>query len=64
MFPDVDPDYARGLVTNTGNPFPVNVACNILLENPQYPRVTKKDIRTSSEQTLPSQSKVLSITFR
>ena len=41
LFPDADPEYVRELITSTGNPYPVNVACNILLENPQYPRIKK-----------------------
>ena len=43
LFPDADPEYVRELITSTGNPYPVNVTCNILLENPQYPHIKKKE---------------------
>ena len=59
MFPDVDPDYVRGLITaNINNPYPVNVVCNVLLENPQYPRLKKNDAKKEPETVVKKESKV------
>lgn len=41
MFPDVAPEFVLDMILKSNHPEPDTVVCNYLLENPNYPRVTK-----------------------